>query len=343
MAFGNGSTAALYLNRVCRGVTTHMKKKIKFKSNAARNAVLHANRWLNNYDDVIWLIGDGRSGTTWVSDLINHDKKYREMFEPFHPKLVDGMGFLLPHQYVRAHETSIQLEKAASDVFSGKLTHKRVDSVNRSLVYKGLLIKDIFANLFSYWASVHFPKLKIILLIRNPFSVALSKYITKNWFWVTDPMVLLNQADLYEDYLYQFEEIIRKTSSKNDYILNQVLIWSIINYVPLRQFKPGQIHIVFYEQIYADPSREISRLFRSDSPNNQLIIDEQIVRRPSRVAGEESNILRGISPVSSWKNVLTVQQIDAGFKILEEFGFEKVYGVSPMPNRQALYEIHRQA
>ena len=316
----------------------HMKKTIK---SLLRNSTFHANRWLNNYDDVIWLIGDGRSGTTWVSNLINHDKKYREMFEPFHPKLVDGMNFLSPHQYIRVHEENTQLESATSDVFSGKYTNDRVDSGNRSLIYKGLLVKDIFANLFSYWASVHFPKLKIILLIRNPFSVALSKYKKKNWYWVTDPMVLLNQKNLHEDFLHPFDELIRKTANKNDYILNQVLIWSIINYVPLRQFEHDQLHIAFYEEVFTDPNREISRLLSSNFDESQISLDEEIINRPSKVAGAESNISQEKSPIISWKNELTVRQIDDGLSILEEFGFGKLYDDPFRPNRKALIEIKR--
>ena len=315
-------------------------KPIKSKViHIVHNSVFHINRWLNNYDDVIWLIGDGRSGTTWISDLINYDRKYREMFEPFHPRFIKKMNFLLPHQYVRAHDESTQLKKIATDVFTGKLTHRRIDSNNYPGVYKGLLIKDIFSNLFSYWVSLNFPKVKIVLLIRNPFSVALSKYKKKSWFWVTNPIALLNQKNLYEDYLYPFEELIRETASKNDYILNQVLIWSIINYIPLRQFGPDDIRIIFYEQVYTNPNQEISKLLSSDLEKYHLNLEGEIITSPSRFAGAESNIVREVSPINSWKNEMTVQQIDAGFGILEEFGFEKLYDNSSIPNRRVLSEI----
>jgi hypothetical protein len=39
---------------------------------------------------IVWVIGDGRSGTTWLMELINWRKTYREMFEPFHPRFVNG-------------------------------------------------------------------------------------------------------------------------------------------------------------------------------------------------------------------------------------------------------------
>jgi hypothetical protein len=305
----------------------------------SRKLVLKANYLLNNYREVVWLLGDGRSGTTWVSSLVNFDRKYREMFEPFHPMAVRRMRFLVPHQYVRPQDPYKKLYRVASSVFSGKFTHRRVDAGNRSLAYDGLLIKDIFANLFCYWAAIHFPEVKPVLLIRNPFSVALSKYKKPKGSWMTNPLDLLHQAKLYEDYLFEFEDLIQTVSRKNDYVLSQVLIWSIINYVPLRQFKPGGIHICFYEDIYRDPNTEIYKIFDfigGSRKNQQFIVPEEVIKRPSRVAGAESNLISGTSPVSAWKDELSPQTIDAGLEILQHFGFDDLYDDESMPNARVL-------
>ena len=311
---------------------------------AARAVVWHANALCGKFKEIIWLIGDGRSGTTWVASLINQDKKYREMFEPFHPILVKDTRFLSPHQYVRPHESNQQLKAIASRIFSGRFAHPRVDAGNRALVYNGLLVKDIFVNLFAYWASVHFPRIKILLLIRNPFAVALSKSKRKDWFWATDPMALMNQVGLYDDHLHPFEDLVRRTIRKNDFILNQVLIWSIIHYVPLRQFDRGRIHVVFYEEIHANPQNEIAKLCDSGLIKypGQTRLDEDIIHRPSKFAGAASNILLGNSPVTGWKDELSVRQIDTGLRILQEFGFDKLYDDSFTPDRRALKGIFRQ-
>ncbi len=296
-----------------------------------------------NCDDIIWLLGDGRSGTTWVSGLINFNKKYREMFEPFHPKFVRDAEFIVPHQYVRRHDTNEKLRSFASKIFSGKFAHPRVDYGSQLLRYEGLLIKDIFANLLCYWVTSQFPKVRPVLLIRNPFSVALSKYRKKDWFWVTEPLDLFNQPALYEDYLFPFEEEIRRVSHGNNYILNQVLIWSIINYVPLRQFDPGSIHICFYEDIYNNPDKEITKIIRfagAGQAGMSITIPRDIVEHPSRVTDAASNLHSGPSPVSSWMNELEPRIIDDGLKILQHFGFEKLYNDASMPNREVLGKVH---
>ncbi|MCF8069452.1 MAG: sulfotransferase domain-containing protein [Desulfobacterales bacterium] len=295
-------------------------KKIKQTINTklihpVRSSILLANFWLNNYKKVIWMIGAGRSGTTWVSNLINYKKNYREIFEPFHPHRVREMSFLLPHQYIRPGNKNSQFENMASDEFRGTFLNYKANKCNKHLFYDGLLIKDIFANLFASWVSNQFPNVKIILLIRNPFAVALSKFKKRKRYWMKNPLEFLDQSELCEDYLYPFEDLIRKIGRNNDYIQNQLLIWCIINYIQLLQFQQNQIHVVFYEDIYTNPNYELTRIFDYINPGNKectVDIPEVVRNWPSRVSGKGNNFKTGIPPVSSWKNELTVKQIDAG-------------------------------
>ena len=318
-----------------------MEKSLKKRIiHFSRNSVFTINRILDNFHDVIWLIGDGRSGTTWISDMINHDGRYRTMFEPFHPQFNKKLGFQMTHHYIRPEETNIDIVDIASDIFSGKYTNPRVDQGNRSLKYKGLLIKDVFANLFSYWASLNFNIKEIILLVRNPFAVALSKYKKRDWFWVTDPLTLLNQKKLYNDYLYKFEDLIIKTSEKKDYIMNQILIWSIINYIPLIQFGSDKIKIIFYENFYIDPYKEMNELQKNDSDFSSTQLNKNIINNPSRYSGKESNIVQCQSPIYSWKNEIKLKQINDGLKILEGFGLHDLYGESSIPDIKALSKLN---
>jgi hypothetical protein len=304
--------------------------------------VLFANYRRGNYRKVIWLIGDGRSGTTWVSSLLNYNKTYREMFEPFHPYLVTGMDCIVPHQYMRPDDEHHCLLEAAESVFSGRLLHHRVDRNNRALCYTGLLIKDIFANLFACWAAQHFPTVKIVLLVRNPFAVALSKFVKKDWSWLADPEKLLNQQALYQDYLQPFEDLVRITGRSGDFIQQQILSWAIINFIPLRQFRPEQIDILFYEEVLVDPVREVGRILSgvNREQNRQPVhIPQNIIERPSNVAGRESTLLTGRCPVAAWKNELTTGQIDAGYNILSRFGLDTLYDEDSVPDRRVLTDI----
>lgn len=322
-----------------------MNLNIKSKiAKFSQPTILKANFLLNNYREKIWLIGDGRSGTTWVSDLINHDKRYREMFEPFHPKYVRSLSFISPHHYIRNGEANERLADLSSKIFSGRFTHERTDSENQSFVYKGLLIKDIFANLLSHWAVSQFPSVKPVLLIRNPFAVAISKYKKSDWYWAIEPRHLLNQKKLFDDYLEPFEDIIGRVSDEKNHILNLILIWSIINYVPLRQFNPDKIHLCFYEHIYENPSLEVKKILqfaRQTKEKPELELPKDVIEKPSRVIGKDSNLLSATSPITSWKNELTPKLIDEGHKILQSFGMDKLYDENSMPNTKAFKALQK--
>ena len=307
----------------------------------AKALALAGNAYLGRYQEVVWLIGDGRSGTTWVSSLVNHRRRYREMFEPFHPRVLGG-AFPL-NRYVRPDSEDDVLGDAAARVFSGKLTHPRVDADARAALYRGLLIKDVFANLFACWALRRFPQLRIVLLIRHPFAVAVSKLHKRKWLWTVDPMELLTQRDLYEDYLRPHEALIREVSAGGDYITKQVLIWTILNYVPLLQFRApqphGQLHVVFYEDICARPDQEVSRIMRHIHPRDRegnAAIDASLVARPSRVTDAASAVRTGASAVDSWTRELTPAQIDRGLATLAAFGLDALYSADPMPRRGGL-------
>jgi len=305
-----------------------MRKVLKNIGSGLLRSVLQKNYSQGNYKEVFWIIGDGRSGTTWIADLINYRGTYRKMFEPFHPQLVTGMDIIQPHQYIRPENSDHPLAPLAADVFSGKFLNYRVDSRNRKFHYDGIVIKDIFANLFAKWATRHHPDIRTVLVIRNPFAVALSKARKSDWLWLKDPLLLLSQPQLFQDHLEQHQDFIRREADKKDPLLDQLLIWAIIHYIPLRQFRPGQLKILFYEDVYADPESEISSVFERFSPATRgsgIRISTRLIDKPTRSAGKDSHIAMGTSPVNAWKNEVDAKTIDQGMRILQNFGLENVY------------------
>lgn len=315
----------IYISKaLLKKIIKHVIKKIVYK-------------YFSSYDEIVWLIGSGRSGTTWVSSLINHDKRYREVFEPFHPEIKSKIRFLKPHQYIRPTSIDSDFSRIASSVFSGKFTNRRTESGNERICYKHLLIKDIFANLFAYHISNHFNKIKIIFLIRNPFAVAYSKYENKSWFWMTDPIDFLDQPDLLEDYLQPFENLIREISKNGDFIEKQIIIWSIINYIPLLQFKSNQLCVVFYEDIITNPNSELSKInkfLNPEHPNSNINIREEVFSTPSIVSSKKNAF-----HISSWQKELTTKQIDSGLRILDHFGLRNLYNYDSTPNRSVIKEL----
>lgn len=320
-------------------LTGIFKKSLHMFFNAVKFAVLRANYYAGNYKNVVWLLGDGRSGTTFVANLIDWNRQYRELFEPFHPVYVKQMAGISFHNYIRPTDTNHPFTQIASEVFTGRISNSFIDIANKRLIYHDLLIKDIFANLFAYWAYQNFSHLniKVILLLRNPFAVALSKYKKKHWHWMTDPRDFLKQKDLVDDFLHPYMNIIKDIG--DDYIERQIMIWSIINLIPIRQFNKDQFYVLFYEDLISHPYEELSRLFEYINPTFDSVAVDRAVQKlaiPSWVAGSNSNIAQGKSPIDSWIEEITPQQLQSGKKILQSFGLNNLYEDNGLPNRSAL-------
>ena len=299
-----------------------------------KNLMFNFNRMFGNYKDVVWLISDGRSGSTWISNLINHQKQYRELFEPIHPTLVSRANFLGMHTYVRAGDRNEALEALFEDIFSGRLTDSRVDFGNPMKLYRGLLVKDVFANLLAYWASDLWPDINTVLLLRNPFMVALSKQLKSEWEWFIDPLALLQQQQLKQDYLLEFEDLIYDTTAENNFVLNCILTWSIINYVPLQQFNGERLNVIFYENVKSDPKQELSAVIRDQGTHD--VTFNQVFHKPSRIVINQPQPTTGLDNTIIWKNKLSSKEIDKGYAITDRFGLTGLYDDYGKPNRAGL-------
>ena len=305
-----------------------------------RTFVLWLNTKLGCYKTTLWLIGDARSGTTWISSLLNPDHKLRELFEPIHPILVDAASHLKINQYVRPGEASANLRSFCSEIFTGNFYHLRVDRASKRLSYNGLLIKDIFANLLARAVTEEQPHVRTALLIRNPFAVALSKKSKDDWDWQMNPKDFLNDANLMADFLAPFEKTILETVEKDDYILNQVLIWAIVNYVPLKQFRKEELPVLFYESALSDPEGEIRRIKEELGllkPGQSFNIPQSVIRNPSAVTEKEAGSFR--SNLTSWKKGISELQLEQGIAILNAFKMRDFFDEDWKPQLEAVYQF----
>jgi Sulfotransferase domain len=297
--------------------------------NALRESALTTNYLLGRYRrEVIWTVGDGRSGTTWLSSIINWHGRYREMFEPFHPEFVPAMRSLRPYQYVRVGSLIGEFRELVNTVFSGRLRDERVDAQTPPRLHRGLVVKDIFAHLFAAAVLHELREIKLVLIIRNPIDVALSKLKLQSWWWPGDPRLFLEQKSLMEDYLFPFEAQIANCSS--DFVVRQAMIWAVLHYVLLRQLRQCYVHIVFYETLRASPECELTKLFRflqTDAFKNGIptaLVD--VIKTPSRMSRKSrSDVDPQCSP----------QQLAEIADILTVFGLDQLYDRDRMPTQTA--------
>jgi hypothetical protein len=119
---------------------------------------------------------------------------------------------------------------------------------------------------------------------------------------MSDPVDLLRQPKLRRGQLEPYEDLFEKVRAKGSNVLNQSLMWPVINPAPLRQFSAEALHACFYESISERPRQELERPSRYHGGADKLeALTKSPVTRSSRVAGRHGTPKAGTSPVSSWK------------------------------------------
>lgn len=272
-----------------------------------------------DHTDTVFLAGSGRSGTTWLSDLVNHRGEYRPIFEPFYRERVGVCENFNRRQYLRADDDREEFLVPARNILSGRIRSPWTDRSPGPRVFHRRLIKDIRANLFLYWMHVNFPGMPIILLLRHPCAVAESRLALG---WRDNLDEILAQQELLKDFLEPFEAEIRNAKTPFE---RHIYLWCIENYVPLMQFGAGEIHVAFYESLRLRPEEELRRLFE--------FLGREFDAGVLRKTGHPSALSHGkVRPVGAWRDSLDRERVRKAMQILDLFGLGEMYGEDPTPH-----------
>lgn len=289
-----------------------------------------------NHDErnTVFLAGTGRSGTSWVGELINYDNAYRDMFEPFHARYVTLCRDFVYSLYLRPDDTDETYLAPARAVLTGRVRDPWIDARNRALFPSRRLIKEVRANLWLAWLRRQFPSIPIVMLMRHPCAVASSR---THEDWATRVPQFLAQRALFEDHLEPFRELIERSQTTFE---KHVIAWCIHHYVPLRQFSADALPVVFYEELCARPHDEIRRLFGYIGRKCDDGVFERL-RLPSRSSERRTEIkgASGSQLVDSWRKRVTPDESRQAVKILRAFGLDAIYGEDPMPDRAGLAKL----
>jgi hypothetical protein len=282
----------------------------------------------NDINKAVILAGAARSGTTWLANIINYKNDYRLMFEPFQSRRVHITKHFKHGQYLRPDDRNEAFLEPLATILSGKLKHPSwVDRHNHKLFCKKRLIKTIHGNLLLKWIKTNFPQVPIILILRHPCAVAHSRLTLSHWDWLEDFNECINQEQLIEDFLNPFINEIKNAHNIFDI---HVFSWCIANYIPLRQFQRGDIHMVFYENLCTKPEIEVERLFSYlGVPYNERVF--KTIRIASALSRKDSAINTGKNLTDDFKNHISCHQIHRAIEILGLFGLDKVYSEGSMP------------
>lgn len=293
---------------------------------------------LGNYENTVFLAGTGRSGTTWIQNVINHEATYRIMFEPFHSKKIELLKAWNFRQYLRSNDRNPVFLKPASVILRGQIKDPWIDQLNNKILVNKRLIKDIRTNLILYWIKHNFPQIPIIFLLRHPCAIAASKL---KLGWEAHLEEFLSQDELIDDFLSPYKSEIAKVK---DPFEKFIFSWCVENYVPLKQFRPGEMLVVFYEDFYLHPGRNIGAI------NNFLPItlkfdtksfSPEVLNNPSSTSRKDSAVYSQANPIDHWRKDINDQQIKRAVEILDMFGLHQIYddGNLPLVNGKQVLDL----
>ena len=128
-----------------------------------------------SYRDTTMLAGTARSGTSWISEIVDQDGDLRIIHEPMRRGRLAVTSVFRPRHYLRPNDRDPVYLEAMERILSGRIRSIWTDKYNRTILPKRRLIREVRANLLLPWVHANFPEMPMILLLRHPCAVTTSQ------------------------------------------------------------------------------------------------------------------------------------------------------------------------
>jgi hypothetical protein len=272
------------------------------------------------------LLSSGRSGSTWLGDLICTLPKMRVIFEPFHPK--HGIPNLITERYTYHNPSSPlpQLHQAFESLVTGRRRTLWTEQFNQSadLVYRRRILKLVRSNLLFPWLTKNFPDFRYIFLIRHPAAVVLSQ-LRGNW--TLSAQRLLSQPDLLQAYdLNKFDLFGWPAAG----FLSNMIFWAVENEIALRHAQKSGALIVYYENLCIEPQTEMKRIENYLGVTFPLALRDNF-DRSSWSSRRDIGSLSANDKISKWTAQITSEELANVEAVLRQCTLSEVYGPDPSP------------
>jgi hypothetical protein len=301
----------------------------------------------------VFVVGSGRSGTTWIGDTIASCVGCIPVFEPMHTGYVRevprwGRRSGLPGPYLPAEASRPEWQGFFDALLAGRIsnhwTRQDWTRVPRLLTRWPLLerigyrlarmpyqyrerravryvIKEIRANLMLDWLQGHVDG-RIVYLIRHPCAVIGSRlrHLGSDPGWEADMEGILGQSRLMADFLEPHRPTIAGATTP---LRRQAVLWCVENYVPISQPRSKDWLAFCYEDFLLEPDQTFDRLIRALGLEPTSLTE----RAEKQIVSSPSPHVRTPKP---WHAPLTRAEGEEVLKICEEFGLT-MYGRQYIP------------
>ncbi len=298
---------------------------------------------INSYSDdnpgmhsVVLLAGSGRSGSTWLADVISSLTGMRVIFEPLLPNMYDEVSgkFIFTKSdhpekegknkefrlFIKDDAEANALTDSLQNVFFGKIPRNEWrDRRLKKLNYHGRIIKEIRANLILPFISANFQKIDIICVLRHPCAVVSSQFYLG---WKHDMDEILSQKDLLD---YLPTRFIELAHSLNTDIEKLAFRWALENYIPLTQLPPGACTYISYEHLVINDPSEWEILEKSIGITKADTDKMKLFNIRGMTLKNKSELKDSKKLISGWREKLASSEQDSIMKVITAFGLNDIY------------------
>jgi hypothetical protein len=304
-----------------------------------RELFLEAN---HDADRSTLVLGSGRSGTTWLAEVLARQFESRLLFEPYHPRLASlNPGVRL---FLDPDGRDPTAARALERVLAGRFRHRQVDQVQSPRRPASRIVKDIHATNVAPWFRRNFPSVPLIYVLRHPIATAASRRRAGVFHglgtYLETPAGRRDAEDspsakwlpTYDEYRGHEEPLVRLVAE-----------WCIENAYPLSRAgaDPGLV-LTYYETAVLDPVPELGRLAElaggALGSGRRTPLSLSAARRPSAMdwfgtAGDGGEARDWNAVLARWTDEVPDGLRSACLRVVADFGIESRYGEDPLPAR----------
>ena len=213
------------------------------------------------------VIGNGRSGTTWIGDTLSQERSFMYYREPCHPGrrgLTGEEADAVWTRYVRPGDRDRYFEDTLGSAFAGLMTRgggmSWRDFPARCLNRKRILVKEVAAFLSLDWVYERW-RPEVLIVLRHPCAYAASvRALDQDAAEISRFCMLRDNEALRQRHI---GHLLPHLMDITDPLEAAAASWAIRTHVNLRlKAERPEWRVIHYEDLARDPVGEFRSLFR---------------------------------------------------------------------------------
>lgn len=270
----------------------------------------------------ILIASSGRSGSTWLAELVNHRNEYRFVFEPFRRDLSRPARGLPYGLYLDPKSRATAEGRVVKALLEGRVRNAWSHRHNKRRIASRRIVKEIRATNLLPWISENLPELPIVYLVRHPVAVAQS-WTRMGW---RDFLGEFTGQELLMDRLSAHRPVIDEILQAGSSFERHLLRWCLENVLPLADLRPGAAHRVFYEELLANPEAELRSLF------------EYLGKEFDPAVLQRVDVPSAFSCAGGPARATTDEELARALEVVASFGLDHLYGRDFLPRTRTRVE-----